>query len=45
MDGDTLTCPHCGGKIERYELDKFFGDTLVCPRCGAEIKEEDFKEQ
>ena len=44
MDGDTLACPHCGGKIGRYEIDKDFGDTLICPRCGEEIREEDFKE-
>jgi predicted RNA-binding Zn-ribbon protein involved in translation (DUF1610 family) len=42
-EGDNLTCPHCGGKIERYEIDKDFGDSLICPRCGEEIKEEGFK--
>lgn len=43
MDGDILTCSHCGGEIERYEIDKDFGDPLSSPRYGKEIREEDFE--
>lgn len=48
MDGNILTCPHCGAGIERYEIDKVFDkeeDIIICPYCGEKISKGDFEKE